>query len=80
MATGLAVVATAVGGLPSVVPRECGLLVPAGDAGALGGAIDALARDPARARAMGARARRHALARFSIDRMTDAYEAIYRGD
>jgi hypothetical protein len=29
---------------------------------------------------MGRAARRHALDRFSIDRMTDAYEAIYRGD
>jgi hypothetical protein len=36
-------------------------------------------RDPARARAMGESARRHALARFSIDRMTDAYEGLYRG-
>lgn len=80
MATGLAVVATAVGGLPSIVPRECGILVPSGDANALGGAIDALARDPDRARAMGRAARHHALDRFSIDRMTDAYEAIYRGD
>lgn len=80
MATALPVVATAVGGLPSVVPRECGTLVPSGDANALGGAIDALARDPVRARAMGRAARRHALERFSIDRMTDAYEAIYRGE
>jgi len=80
MATGLPVVATAVGGLPGIVPRECGLLVPSGDAHALGGAIDALARDRYRARAMGRAARSHALDRFSIDRMTDAYEAIYRGD
>ena len=80
MATALPVVATAVGGLPSVVPRECGLLVPSGDAYALGGAIDALARDRDRARAMGRAARRHALDRFSIDAMTDAYEAIYRGE
>jgi glycosyltransferase involved in cell wall biosynthesis len=80
MASGLPVVVTAVGGLPSVVTRECGVLVPPGDAQALGGAIDALARDPARARAMGLAARRHALERFSIDRMADAYEAIYRGE
>ncbi len=80
MATGLPVVATAVGGLPSVVTRDCGVLVPPGDANALGGAVDALARDPDRARAMGAAARRHALDHFSIDRMSDAYEAIYRGE
>lgn len=80
MATGLPIVATAVGGLPSIVPSACGALVAAGDAGALGGAIDALARRPHEARAMGESARRHALDSFSIERMTDAYEAIYRGE
>ena len=79
MATALPVVATSVGGLPSVVAPDCGVLVPAGDASALGRALDALARDPGRVRALGAAARRHALARFSLDRMTDKYEALYRG-
>lgn len=35
--------------------------------------------DRARARALGEAARRHALARFSIERMADDYERIYRG-
>jgi sugar transferase (PEP-CTERM/EpsH1 system associated) len=80
MASALPVVATRVGGLPSVVPADCGLLVPPGDVGALGRAIAAMAGDRDRARTAGAAARRHALASFSIERMTDAYEAIYRGD
>jgi sugar transferase (PEP-CTERM/EpsH1 system associated) len=79
MATGLPVVATSVGGLPSVVPADCGMLVPPGDASALGRALDALARDPRRARARGATARRRALVRYSLDRMTDTYESLYRG-
>jgi glycosyltransferase involved in cell wall biosynthesis len=80
MATGLPVVATAVGGLPSVVPEDCGTLVPKADTAALGRAIERLHRDRDRARAMGRAARNYALQRFSIERMTDAYEHIYRGD
>jgi glycosyltransferase involved in cell wall biosynthesis len=79
MASALPVVATAVGGIPSAVPAGCGMLVPSGDAPALRAALDALARDPARTRAMGESARHHALAVFSIERMADAYERIYRG-
>jgi glycosyltransferase involved in cell wall biosynthesis len=79
MATALPVVATAVGGVPSAVPADCGVLVPSGNASAIRGAVAALARDPARLRAMGEAARRHALASFSIERMADAYERIYRG-
>jgi glycosyltransferase involved in cell wall biosynthesis len=78
MATALPVVATAVGGLPSSVPADCGVLVPPHDEGALREAIASMARDGARARAMGEAARRHALASFSIRRMADAYERIYR--
>jgi glycosyltransferase involved in cell wall biosynthesis len=77
MATALPVVVTAVGGLPSVVPTGCGLLVPPADERALREAIQGLAAEPPRARAMGAAARRHALASFSIGRMTDAYEGLY---
>jgi glycosyltransferase involved in cell wall biosynthesis len=80
MACALPVVATTVGGLPSAVPSDCGLLVPPGDDRALAAAIAVLARDRSRTRAMGAAARRHALARFSLGPMADAYERIYRGD
>ena len=78
MAAGLPIVATAVGGLPSVVdPGETGLLVPVDEA-ALSGALAELARDHPRARAMGANARTVALARYSHDRMVDAYLELYR--
>ncbi len=80
MASALPVVATAVGGLPSVVPATCGVLVRPGDEAELARTIGALTRDRTRARAMGEAARRHALARFSIERMADDYERIYRGD
>jgi glycosyltransferase involved in cell wall biosynthesis len=80
MACALPIVATAVGGLPSAIPAGCGVLVPPGDEAALANAIDALSRSRAIARAMGEVGRRHALDCFSIERMADAYERIYRGD
>lgn len=79
MASALPVVATGVGGIPSVVPATCGVLVPAGDEAALAKAIGALARDRDRCRAMGAASRSYALETFSIERMADAYERIYLG-
>jgi glycosyltransferase involved in cell wall biosynthesis len=77
MATGLPVVATAVGGLPSSIGADCGLLVPPGDEVALRRALAAFVRDPALAQSMGRSARRRALAAFSIDRMADSYESLY---
>jgi glycosyltransferase involved in cell wall biosynthesis len=79
MACSLPVVATAVGGLPSVVPATCGILVCPQDEGALAQAIGSLARDGALRLAMGEAGRAYALENFSIARMADAYERIYRG-
>jgi glycosyltransferase involved in cell wall biosynthesis len=80
MAVGLPVVATAVGGLPSVIVPGTGTLVPSGDEAALGAALGAYIVDHAHARATGEAARTHALASFSLERMADAYECIYRGN
>lgn len=77
MAAALPIVATAVGGLPSVIDdSEIGLLVPV-DQTALGRAIEQLADAPARALQMGQLAREVALARYSSERMVDAYLALY---
>ena len=77
MAAGLPIVATSVGGLPSVVDEGVtGLLVPVDEA-AFGAALATLAHDRALARAMGAKGREVALARYSHDRMVDAYLALY---
>lgn len=57
MAHGLPVVATAVGGLPDFVNEDCGVLVPAGDARALGEAMARLAGDASLRRRMGLAAR-----------------------
>ncbi|HMG55954.1 MAG TPA: glycosyltransferase [Kofleriaceae bacterium] len=77
MAAGLPIVTTAVGGLPGVVTEGVtGRVVPVDEA-ALAAALAGLEADRDRARAMGARARSVALARFSFDRMVDAYQALY---
>ena len=71
------IVATSVGGLPSVIDEGLtGLLVPV-DERAFGAALATLAGDHALAKAMGAKARDVALARYSHDRMVDAYLALY---
>ena len=79
MACALPIVATAVGGLPSIVPESVGFLAAHGDEAGLTRAFAALGEDAVKRRAMGEAARTHALARFSLERMADAYEALYRG-
>jgi glycosyltransferase involved in cell wall biosynthesis len=79
MASGLPVVSTAVGGIPTVISEgETGLLTPPGDERALTGALSSLFEDRARAQAMGAAARAWALARYDAARMVADYDTLYR--
>lgn len=72
------VVASRIGGLAETVEDEVtGVLVPPGDPIAIAGAVRGLLDDPARASAVGARARARA-ARFELNACADAYTAIYR--
>jgi glycosyltransferase involved in cell wall biosynthesis len=76
---GRAAIVSDVGGLPEIVADgETGLVVPPGNADALARAIVALARDPSRARAMGAAARGRALAQFSPEAAVEGVERVYR--
>jgi glycosyltransferase involved in cell wall biosynthesis len=78
MASGRPVVASRVGGLPDLVPDgEAGLLVPPGDAPALGNAVARLLRDDELRRRMGVAAHEHA-ARFGARTVVDRIEAVYR--
>jgi glycosyltransferase involved in cell wall biosynthesis len=78
MATGLPVVSTRVGGVPTVLDDgDTGYLVPVGDAAALRTQLAALAGDPQAGRACGARARSAAVTRFSAERMQRDYLALY---
>ena len=77
-AAGTAAVATRVGGVADVVTDETGLLVPAGDSDSLGDAIATLASDAALRAAMGERAREHVRSRYSVDRLVEDIDALYR--
>ncbi len=79
MATRRPVVATAVGGmLQTVDPGRTGLRVPPADPASLAGAIVALLDDPTHAAELGKNASEIVRQRYSLDRMLDQYDAVYR--
>src|SRR5262249_52528107 len=78
-ASGLAVVASAVGGNPEIVrDGETGLLVPRDDGDALRAALPKLLADPPRRGRLGAAAAAWVARHASIDALRDAYRAVYR--
>lgn len=78
--TGLPVVAFRTGGIPEIVEDgRSGLLVPVGDVGALGEAVERLLGDPALGAALGARGREACAARFSLSRQLANWEAFLEG-
>jgi glycosyltransferase involved in cell wall biosynthesis len=78
MAAGLAIVVTDVGGMPEVVEDEIsGLVVPAGDPGALATAVQRLLSDRDAAAGLGAAAHARARQDYSIDAVARRIEAIY---
>jgi glycosyltransferase involved in cell wall biosynthesis len=80
MASATALVASDVGALAEVVGRDgrAGVLVPAGDVGALTSAIGGLLRDSTRRAALGAAARERVLERFSWTATAQATVEVYR--
>jgi len=81
MAAARPVIATRVGGVPDAVhDGETGVLVPAGDPGALAAALRAVIEAPARARALGAAAQAYVRAEYHesrvIVRLSDWYESL----
>ena len=79
MAAGKPVIATRVGGTPEVVEDEVtGLLVPPRDPEALAQAIIALLQDRERAKAMGRAGRERVEKHFSVERMVQQTEDLYK--
>ncbi|HSB20523.1 MAG TPA: glycosyltransferase [Anaeromyxobacteraceae bacterium] len=79
MATGLPVVSTSVGGIPTVIDEgRSGFLVPVGDEEALRQRVARLHADPELGRALGSRARAAAMERFSAERMRRGYLELYQ--
>jgi glycosyltransferase involved in cell wall biosynthesis len=76
--TGTPVVAYRSGGVAELIEDGItGILVETGNANALGGSINALIADPARARRMGAEGRSRMVERFSPAAAAATYAAIY---
>lgn len=79
MASAVPGVSTDVGGVKDVIhDPSVGRLAPFGDAGALAAAILDLLGDDAARQAAGAAARAHVLARYSVDRLVNDIDALYR--
>jgi len=79
MASGLALVATAVGEVPTVVEDgRTGILVPPGDAGQLSAAIIELLHNPEKRRRLGNAARHLIKEEYSATRMTADYLRVYQ--
>jgi sugar transferase (PEP-CTERM/EpsH1 system associated) len=79
MATGLPVIATAVGGNPELVMEGAtGFLVPTARPDSIAGCLERYAADPGLRRAHGEAARRSACERFSVRAMVQGYESVYR--
>jgi sugar transferase (PEP-CTERM/EpsH1 system associated) len=80
MACGLPVVATRVGANAELVEQDVtGRTVPAADSDALAREIGAYFTTPALARQHGQAGRRRVERRFSLERMVDDYDRVYRG-
>jgi glycosyltransferase involved in cell wall biosynthesis len=78
MFAGKPIVASEVGGIPEVITSgQDGLLVPAGDAGAIAVALRDLLRDGGRREQLGRAARERAESAFGVGSMTERYEALY---
>ena len=79
MLTGLAVIRTATeGAADQVQPGVTGEIVPVGDVGAVAQALSSVAEHGEEWRRRGVAARKDALARFTLEKMTEQVEAVYR--
>lgn len=78
MASGVPIVATAVGGVPDVVSERDAVLVRPADARALARGVLEVRDDPAAARARAARAQRRLLDERGVEPWVARYDAIYQ--
>ena len=75
---GIPIVASAVGGVPDLLPPGSALLVPPEDPAALASAIDLALADPAGARTRVLTARAHMAECFSPDEWVSRHLAVYQ--
>ena len=81
MSAGLPSIVTRVGGMEEVAGlSEGSLLVPVGDAAAMGEAMGRIAHDAVLRRRLGEMARSAFREHFTLERMHDAYLRLYAGE
>jgi glycosyltransferase involved in cell wall biosynthesis len=79
MLSGIPAIASATKGAAEIVATAAaGVLVPVGSPDALAEAIVALAGDPEKRKALGIAGRAHSKQNFSIERMIEETESVYR--
>jgi glycosyltransferase involved in cell wall biosynthesis len=78
MAAGLPIIGTQTRGITDAVGSDAGWIVSKYDVFALAAALDMAAADSAELARRGAAARERAVAEFSLPRIIDAYEELYR--
>lgn len=78
LATGRAVVATDVGGVPDVIGEDRGVLVRPGDPGAVAVAVLDLLRDTGRRSELGRRGRAHVHPEFNASTLVRRIDSLYR--
>ena len=79
LAAGTASISTDVGGVSDVIrDEETGLLVPAGDVGAIAGALERLAVDGALRGRLAVAAQADVRQRYSVERLLDDMDGLYR--
>jgi glycosyltransferase involved in cell wall biosynthesis len=78
MAVGVPVVATRVGGNSELIAEDRGILVPASDEEGLIAAVERLLCDEGMRRSLGQAAKAFSRANFTLERMTQQHEELYR--
>jgi glycosyltransferase involved in cell wall biosynthesis len=78
MSASLPIIASAVGGIPEEVTRECGILVPRGDRQSITLALGTLIADSTLRARLGAAARSRVENNFSLAQMLKKTEEIYK--
>lgn len=77
MACAKPVICTDAGGMPEIVTKDCGFVVPHANPAALREKIELLLGDPALGKKMGAAGRKRSEKVFSWDKTIEAYEKMY---
>jgi glycosyltransferase involved in cell wall biosynthesis len=79
MASGCAIVTTPAGEIPTILDKECAILLPAASVEAVEEALQLLTTSPNRRASLAAAANRRFVERYSLDRHIDAWEKLLDG-